>query len=106
MFASQPAAETRSLPPGRTAIVWATIAVLAAAFYCIEHNAEVSTLEYYSIPADEMAERAAEGDATRRAAISAIGLFARCCCSAATAGPWGSNPAPRGCSWPTRPGAE
>ena len=75
MFPLQPAAETPSSPPGRTLMVCSTIALLTAAFYCIEHDSQVSTLEVFSVAGDELAEKSAEGDATRRLAISAIGLF-------------------------------
>ena len=70
MLAAQPAAETLPLLPGRTAMVGLTIAVLTIAYYCIEHrNTQVSTLEAFTITGDEMAEKAAEGDVTRRVAI-------------------------------------
>ena len=75
MLASPPAAEMLSSPPGRRVLVWATIAVLAGAFYCIEHNAQVSTLKAFTVTGDEMAERAATGDAMRRLAVAAIALF-------------------------------
>jgi exopolysaccharide production protein ExoQ len=71
----EPIAETPH-PPSRTAMVWLTIVVLTAAFYCVEHrNTQVSTMETFASSTDEMVERMAEGDASRRVGILAIGLF-------------------------------
>ncbi len=76
MLTAQPTAESPLVLPGRTAIVWLMIAVLTTAFYFIEHtNARFSQLDELGITGDEMAVRASEGDAARRVAILAIGLF-------------------------------
>jgi len=62
-------------PSGRFA-VWFTIAVLTAAFYCIEHRTfEPMGLEENRISGDEMSARALEGDLGRRLAIPAVGLL-------------------------------
>lgn len=76
MLTVEPTAETLPLPPSRMAMVWLTIAVLTGVFYFIEHmNTQVSRLEAFSVTADELAAGAAEGNAGRRLAITAIGLF-------------------------------
>jgi exopolysaccharide production protein ExoQ len=78
MIATHPISihETTAWSPGRLAFVWLTIGVLAAAFYLIEHrNTRVSQLDAFHISGEEMALRAAQGDAARRAAIPTIGLF-------------------------------
>ena len=70
------AAEPLPLVSNRAATVWLTVAVLATAFFFIEHtNSQVSNLEAFTLTGDEASERAAEGDMGRRFAIPGIALF-------------------------------
>lgn len=61
---------------GRRGVVGLSIVVLAVAFYFIEHrNAQVSSLQAFTVTGDDMADMSAEGDLGRRLAFPLLGLF-------------------------------
>ena len=79
MQTRNPTFETKSgafVPAGHTTFMWQTVVVLLVAFYFIEHtNIGVSQLNAFRVGADELAERAAAGDAGRRIGIPILGCL-------------------------------
>ena len=99
-------AETLPGLASRKTVIWSAIVVLSCAFYFIEHtNTQVSNLEAFSITANELAQRAAEGDGRGAWPFWRLGSLAHCCCSTLADGGWNSARAWGGCCWAILPGA-